>query len=85
MWKNFIKFKKIPSLDNNSEFQVRKKYFLNIDMESEDEFRPRYVQFLTDLLITRCTDRFIRLLANQGRAPDWSADLAQPMRAPVLA
>jgi hypothetical protein len=48
---------------------VKKKYFLNIDMESEDEFRPRYVQLLTDLLFTRCVDRFTRLLANQAQGP----------------
>ncbi len=50
--------------------QVRKKYFLNVDMENEEEFRPRYLQLLTDLLFTRCTDRFARLLANQGSPPD---------------
>ena len=27
-------------------------------MESEDEFRPKYVEFLTDLLFTRCIDRY---------------------------
>ena len=37
--------------------QVRKRYFTNVDMESEEEFRPRYVEFLTDLMYSRCTDR----------------------------
>jgi hypothetical protein len=59
--------------------KVTKKYFLNIDMESEEEFRPRYVQLLTDLLYSRCTDRFARLLANQERPRHLSAGL-QPMR-----
>jgi hypothetical protein len=59
--------------------KVTKKYFLNIDMESEEEFRPRYVQLLTDLLYSRCTDRFARLLANQERPRHLSAD-SQPMR-----
>merc|ERR1712217_612724 len=35
-------------------------------MESEEEFRPRYVEFLTDLMYSRCTDRFAKLLANQS-------------------
>ena len=38
--------------------QVRKRYFTNVDMESEEEFRPRYVEFLTDLMYSRCTDRW---------------------------
>jgi carboxylesterase type B len=46
--------------------QVRKKYFVNVDMENEDEFRPKFVDFLTDLMYTRCTDRFARLLANHS-------------------
>ena len=46
--------------------QVRKKYFINVDMESEDEFRPRFVEFLTDLMFTRCTDKFARILANHS-------------------
>ena len=36
---------------------VRKRYFVNVDMENEDEFRPKYVDFLTDLMFTRCTDK----------------------------
>jgi para-nitrobenzyl esterase len=46
--------------------QVRKKYFVNVDMENEDEFRPKFVEFLTDLMYTRCTDRFAKLLANHS-------------------
>ncbi len=46
--------------------QVRKKYFVNVDMENEDEFRPRFVEFLTDLMYTRCTDRFAKILANHS-------------------
>jgi len=46
--------------------QVRKRYFVNIDMESEDEFRPAYVDFLTDLMYSRCTDRFAKILANHS-------------------
>jgi len=46
--------------------QVRKRYFTNVDMESEEEFRPRYVEFLTDLMYTRCTDRFAKLLSNHS-------------------
>ncbi len=37
--------------------QVRKRYFVGVDLENEDEFRPKYVEFLTDLMYTRCTDR----------------------------
>jgi carboxylesterase type B len=46
--------------------QVRKKYFVNVDMEDEDEFRPRFVDFLTDLMFTRCTDKFAKILANHS-------------------
>jgi len=46
--------------------QVRKRYFTNVDMESEDEFRTKYVEFLTDLLYSRCTDRFAKILANHS-------------------
>jgi carboxylesterase type B len=46
--------------------QVRKKYFVNVDMENEDEFRPKYVDFLTDLMYTRCTDKFAKALANHS-------------------
>lgn len=46
--------------------QVRKRYFVNVDLENEDEFRPRFVEFLTDLMYTRCTDRFARILANHS-------------------
>jgi len=46
--------------------QVRKRYFANVDMENEDEFRPRYVEFLTDLMYSRCTDRFAKILANHS-------------------
>jgi len=46
--------------------QVRKRYFSNIDMENEDEFRPKFVEFLTDLMYTRCTDRFAKILANHS-------------------
>jgi len=46
--------------------QVRKRYFTNVDMESEEEFRPKYVEFLTDLMYTRCTDRFAKILANHS-------------------
>jgi carboxylesterase type B len=44
---------------------VRKRYFVNVDMENEDEFRPRFVEFLTDLLFTRCTNKFAQMLAEQ--------------------
>ncbi len=43
---------------------MRKRYFVNVDLENEDEFRPRYVEFLTDLMYTRCTDKFAKMLAN---------------------
>jgi len=46
--------------------QIRKRYFNNVDMESEEEFRPKYVEFLTDLMYSRCTDQFARLLANHS-------------------
>jgi len=46
--------------------QIQKRYFANTDMESEDEFRPKYVEFLTDLLFTRCIDRFASHLANNS-------------------
>jgi len=46
--------------------QVRKRYFVNVDMESEEEFRPKYVEFLTDLMYSRCTDRFAKILANHS-------------------
>ena len=46
--------------------QVRKRYFTNVDMESEEEFRPKFVEFLTDLMYSRCTDQFARLLANHS-------------------
>ena len=42
------------------------RYFVNVDLENEDEFRPKYVEFLTDLMYTRCTDRFAKLLANHS-------------------
>ena len=35
-------------------------------MENEDEFRPKFVDFLTDLMYTRCTDKFARALANHS-------------------
>ena len=35
-------------------------------MESEEEFRPKFVEFLTDLMYTRCTDRFAKILANHS-------------------
>merc|ERR1712088_719636 len=46
--------------------QVRKRYFTNVDMENEEEFRPKHIEFLTDLMYTRCTDRFAKLLANHS-------------------
>jgi carboxylesterase type B len=46
--------------------QVRKRYFVNVDLENEDEFRPKFVDFLTDLMYTRCTDRFAKILANHS-------------------
>jgi len=46
--------------------QVRKRYFVGVDLENEDEFRPKYVEFLTDLMYTRCTDRFAKILANHS-------------------
>merc|ERR1711988_595433 len=46
--------------------QVRKKYFVNVDLENEDEFRPKFVDFLTDLMYTRCTDRYAKILANHS-------------------
>ncbi len=46
--------------------QIRKKYFVNVDMENEDEFRPQFINFLTDLMYTRCTDRFAKILANHS-------------------
>jgi len=46
--------------------QVRKRYFTNVDMESEEEFRPKYIEFLTDLMYSRCTDQFARLLVNHS-------------------
>ena len=47
-------------------WQVRKRYFTNVDMESEEEFRPKFVEFLTDLMYSRCTDQFARLLVNHS-------------------
>ena len=37
---------------------VRKHYFVNVDMENEDDFRPKYTDFLSDLLFTRCAAQF---------------------------
>uniref|UniRef100_A0A0K2USU3 Esterase FE4like [Apis mellifera] n=1 Tax=Lepeophtheirus salmonis TaxID=72036 RepID=A0A0K2USU3_LEPSM len=45
---------------------IRKRYFVNVDMENEDEFRPRYIEFLTDMLFTKCTDEFARAIANHS-------------------
>ena len=45
---------------------MRKRYFTNVDMESEEEFRPKFVEFLTDLMYSRCTDQFARLLVNHS-------------------
>lgn len=45
---------------------VRKRYFVNVDMENEDEFRPKFVDFLTDLMYTRCTDKFAKILTNHS-------------------
>ena len=42
------------------------RYFVDVDLENEDEFRPKYVEFLTDLMYTRCTDRFAKILANHS-------------------
>jgi len=47
---------------------VRKKYFLNVDMDDEEEFRPKFNEFLTDLLYTRCVSKFNNL-AQQGGVP----------------
>ncbi|ODM99620.1 Esterase E4 [Orchesella cincta] len=44
---------------------VKKRYFTNVDMENEDEFRPRYIEFLTDLLFTRFSSLYGNGLANQ--------------------
>lgn len=46
--------------------QVRKRYFVNVDLEDEDEFRPRYNEFLTDMMFTRCTDKFATTVANHS-------------------
>lgn len=46
--------------------QVRKRYFVNVDLEDEDEFRPRYNEFLTDLMFTRCTDKFATTVASHN-------------------
>ena len=46
--------------------QVRKRYFTNVDMESEEEIRPKFIEFLTDLMYSRCTDQFARLLVNHS-------------------
>lgn len=46
--------------------QVRKRYFVNADLEDEDEFRPRYSEFLTDMMFTRCTDKFATTVANHS-------------------
>ncbi|XP_059353517.1 carboxylesterase 4A-like [Daphnia carinata] len=54
--------RKLPSLSK----AIRRKYFRNVDLDEEDQFRPKYVEFLTDLLYTRCTDRYSRLLANHS-------------------
>lgn len=54
--------RKLPSLSK----AIRRKYFRNVDLDEEDQFRPKYVEFLTDLLYTRCTDRYSHLLANHS-------------------
>jgi len=46
--------------------QVRKRYFVNVDLEDEDEFRPRYNEFLTDMMFTRSTDKLATLVASHG-------------------
>jgi len=45
---------------------IKRRYFQNIDLENEDEFRPRYVEFLTDILYTRFSSKYASLLANQS-------------------
>ncbi|KAI9564535.1 hypothetical protein GHT06_008274 [Daphnia sinensis] len=54
--------RKLPSLSK----AIRHKYFRNVDLDEEDQFRPKYVEFLTDLLYTRCMDRYSHLLANHS-------------------
>jgi len=46
--------------------QVKKHYFLNVDMSDEDEFKPRFSHFLTDLFFTKCINRFNSLLASKN-------------------
>lgn len=46
--------------------QVRKRYFVNVDLEDEDEFRPRYNEFLTDILFTRCTAKMAEVVASHS-------------------
>ena len=41
---------------------IPKKYFINVDMKVEEEFLPRYINFLTDLLFSRCTHMFMSIL-----------------------
>ncbi|KAK2724449.1 cholinesterase 1-like [Artemia franciscana] len=45
---------------------IRKRYFMNADLEDETQFRSKYVEVLTDLLYTRCTDNFVKLLTNKS-------------------
>lgn len=54
--------------------QVRKRYFLNVDMENEDEFMPKYNELLTDLLFTRCISKFNNLLVDKTKVFGYSFD-----------
>ena len=45
---------------------VKKRYFLNVDLTNEDEFRLSYNRFLTDFMFGHCTDRFNKLLSSNG-------------------
>ncbi|OXA64027.1 neuroligin-4, X-linked [Folsomia candida] len=45
---------------------IKKRYFTNIDVENEDEFTPRYVELLTDMLFTRFSSKYAGMLSNNS-------------------
>jgi len=45
---------------------VKNHYFKNIKMDNEKKFKQRFAHFLTDLMFTRCTEKYMGLLVNNS-------------------
>ncbi|CAG7822044.1 unnamed protein product [Allacma fusca] len=45
---------------------LKKRYFTNINIDNEDEFRPRYIELLNDLLFTRFFSQYGNLLSEKN-------------------